>query len=628
MQPQQRKTSLGTDTHPRRTHTCGALRAGDVGEEVVLKGWVDTRRDLGGVIFVDLRDRYGLTQVVFSPQDDQAAYETATDLRGEFVVSVRGVVRQRDADTVNPKLPTGEVEVRVHDLAILNTAEPLPFPVSAHEEKRQKTNEDARLRYRYLDLRRPELQQNFVLRHRITQSVRRYFDANDFVEVETPVLMKSTPEGARDFLVPSRIHAGKFYALPQSPQMYKQILMVAGLDRYFQIVKCFRDEDLRADRQPEFTQIDVEMTFPTEELIYATFEGLMAAVWKDVRGIELERPFPRLTYDEAMRRYGSDKPDLRFDLPIHDVSTVFEGSGFRVFDSVLENKGKIVALVVPGMGDQGRGYMDRIDKDVVRKQIGAGGLIYFKLASDGSEVVSSVKEHVLPQSFVDAAIAETGAAAGDLVLVLAGPAPKVYQQMGTLRLHMADELNLIPEGGDGPWKFLWVTDFPLLEWGEDEGRWFAMHHPFTSPHPEDLERMFDDPGAVRARAYDMVLNGAEVGGGSIRIHSRDVQNRMFELLGIEPEEAQRRFGFLLDAFRYGAPPHGGIAFGLDRLTMALAGTENIRDVIAFPKTQSGTELMAGSPDVVDERQLRELHIRIVDPEAGTGPVTKVSKDPT
>ena len=612
-QPTATAAQVASATHGPRTHTCGALRTSDVGADVVLKGWVDTRRDLGGLIFIDLRDRHGLTQVVFSPQDNQAAYEQAERLRSEYVISVKGTVDNRSEETVNPKLPTGEVEVRVSDLDVLNASEPLPFSVSAHEEKRTLANEDLRLRYRYLDLRRPELQENFILRHKLYQAVRSYFDQHEFLEVETPVLMKSTPEGARDFLVPSRLHAGRFYALPQSPQTYKQILMVAGLDRYFQIVKCFRDEDLRADRQPEFTQIDVEMSFATEETVYAIMEGLMTDVWRRVKGAELETPFPRMTYDEAMTTYGSDKPDVRFDLSIHTVTDVFQGSGFRVFDGVIEGGGAITALVVPGYGDQGRGYMDRLDKDIVRKKIGAGGLIYFRLTSEG-ETLSSVKEHVLPLEFVEAAIREAGAAPGDLVLVLAGPQPKVYEQMGALRLHMAREQELIPEGADGPWKFLWVTDFPLLEWDEEAGRFFAMHHPFTSPRPEDVGILGERPGEARARAYDLVLNGAEVGGGSIRIHQREVQNRMFELLGIGAEEAEERFGFLLNAFRYGAPPHGGIAFGLDRLVMLLCGAPSLRDVIAFPKTQSGQELMVDSPDAVDAGQLRDLHIRVVEPE--------------
>jgi aspartyl-tRNA synthetase len=588
-----------------------------VGDAVILKGWVDTRRDLGGLIFLDLRDRHGLTQVVLSPQRNVEAYHLAEKLRNEDVVSVQGVVDSRSEATVNAKLPTGEVEVRVDDLAVLGVSDPLPFQVSAHEEKQTLANEDLRMKYRYLDLRRTPLQQKLITRHRIYQTTRRYFDQHGFLEVETPVLMKSTPEGARDYLVPSRLHAGHFYALPQSPQTYKQILMVAGLDRYFQIVKCFRDEDLRADRQPEFTQIDVEMTFATEEQVYALFEGLMKALWKDVKGVDIETPFPRMSYAEAFARYGSDKPDVRFGLEIQDTTASFEGSGFRVFDDVIGRGGKILAIRVPGYGDQGRGYMDRLDKDTVRKKIGAGGLIYFKRPSDGGETHSSVKAKVLPTQYVDAAVEAVGAEPGDLVLVLAGEAPKVYEQMGALRLHMGRELGLVPEAGDEGTAFLWVTEFPLLEWDEDSGRYHAMHHPFTAPHPGDFDKLEGEnaaPGEARARAYDLVLNGQEVGGGSIRIHDPAVQQRMFELLGIEAEEAKRRFGFLLEAFRYGAPPHGGIAFGLDRLTMALTGTANIRDVIAFPKTQSAQEPMVHSPDVVDEHQLEDLHLSVVWPE--------------
>ncbi|MEP0545436.1 MAG: aspartate--tRNA ligase [Rhodothermales bacterium] len=617
--------------HAPRTHTNGALRDEHVGQTVTLKGWVDTRRDLGGLIFIDLRDRYGLTQVVFSPQVAQAAYENAEKLRTEAVISVRGEVRRRDADQVNPKLATGEIEVWVDDVEILNTAEPLPFVVTAHEEKQQNTNEELRLQYRYLDLRRPALQQNLLLRSKLYQSVRRYFDGHDFVEVETPVLMKSTPEGARDYLVPSRVHPGQFYALPQSPQTYKQILMVAGLDRYFQIVKCFRDEDLRADRQPEFTQIDVEMTFATEEGIYEMMEGLMAQVWRELKGTELETPFQRMPYAEAIRRYGSDKPDLRFGLELHDVSAAFADTPFRVFSNVVDAGGAIVAIRVPGEGDRGRGAMDRLDKDVVRKRIGAGGLVYFKLPSDGSETFSSVKSEVLPTEYVDRAIEAVGAEAGDLVLVLAGPQPKVFEQAGTLRLHLADELGLLPDGADGPWRFLWVTDFPLLEHDADEDRFYAMHHPFTSPKAEDMAKLDTDPGAVRARAYDLVLNGSELGGGSIRIHRREVQQQMFRALGIEAEEAQERFGFLLDAFRYGAPPHGGIAFGLDRIVMHLTGASSLRDVIAFPKTQAASELMSHTPDAVDDRQLRDLHIRTVLPDAKAGDgsdKTKAVKQPS
>ncbi len=625
--------------HGPRTHTNGDLRAEHLGEAVTLKGWVDTRRSLGGLVFLDLRDRSGLTQVVLSPQADQAAYEQAEALRAESVVSVTGTVRAREE--ANPRMPTGEVEVWADGLEVLNPAEPLPFVVTVHEEKQQNTSEELRLQYRYLDLRRPALQQNLILRSKLYQSVRRYFDRHGFVEVETPVLMKSTPEGARDYLVPSRVHPGRFYALPQSPQTYKQLLMIAGLDRYFQIVKCFRDEDLRADRQPEFTQIDVEMTVPTEETVYAMMEGLMAEVWRDLKGVEIETPFLRLPYAEALRRYGSDKPDLRFGLALHDLSETFRGSGFRLF----EEAGAVVGLRVPGEGERGRGALDRLDKDVVRKKIGAGGLVHFRLPPDGSATSSSVKAEVLPSVYVDRAAEAVGAEAGDLVLVLAGDAPKVFEQAGALRLHLANELDLVPEslpptgsgGADGPWKFLWVTDFPLLEYDAEAGRYFAMHHPFTSPRAEDLAKLDEgsasfDPGAVRARAYDLVLNGSELGGGSIRIHRREVQSRMFRALGIGEAEAQERFGFLLDAFRYGAPPHGGIAFGLDRIVMHLTGARSLRDVIAFPKTQNATELMSRTPDVVDEHQLRDLHIRTVLPEAeepeGDHDKTKVVRQPS
>jgi aspartyl-tRNA synthetase len=604
------------DAHGHRTHTCGELRAGHAGQTVVLKGWVDTRRDLGGLIFLDLRDRYGITQIVLHPEESPEPYREGESLRGEYVISVRGTVREREVPAKNADLPTASIEVAAEDLLVLNTSAPLPFPVSVHEGRQQNANEDLRLKYRYLDLRRPELQKNVILRSKLYQTVRRYYDSHQFVEVETPVLMKSTPEGARDYLVPSRVNPGKFYALPQSPQTYKQICMIAGLDRYFQIVKCFRDEDLRADRQPEFTQIDVEMTFATEELIYEVTEGLMAGIWKDLKGTELPLPFPRMTYDDAIRRYGADKPDLRFGMELVDVSQAFRGCGFRVFDSILEDGGAVVAIRVEGQGDTGRGKLDKLDKDIVRGKLKAGGLIHFRLPSDGSELQSSVKADVLKPGFVQAAVDATGATKGDMVLVLAGPQPKVFEQMGALRLHMARDLELIADSADGPWKFLWVTDFPLLEYNEDDGRYYAMHHPFTSPHEDDLEKLASDPGAVRARAYDLVLNGTELGGGSIRIHRSEVQARMFRALGIDEEEQEARFGFLLEAFRYGAPPHGGIAFGLDRITMLLAGAPSLRDVIVFPKTQSAQEPMVSSPDTVDAKQLAELHIALVPPKTG------------
>lgn len=594
--------------HPPRTHTCGELSDIHLGENVVLKGWVDTRRDLGGVIFVDLRDRYGLTQVVFSPQDNVAAHDVADRLRNEYVVSVIGVVAPRSTETINPNLSTGTIEVRVENLTILAESEPIPFPVSAHTQKIKLASEDLRLKYRYLDLRRPDLQNKLVLRHRAYQTIHRYFDALNFLEVETPTLMKSTPEGARDYLVPSRVHPGSFYALPQSPQTYKQLLMVGGLDRYVQIVKCFRDEDLRADRQPEFTQIDVEMTFATEDMIYSLTEGLLVALWKDILNVDLPTPFPRLSYEDALRRYGSDKPDLRFDLEICDLSSTFKNSGFRVFDQALSTGGSVLGLVAPGQGDRGRGYMDRLDKTVVRKQIGAGGLIYVRIPSDGSPPNCSVKAHVLPDEFVSSAVEASEAQTGDLLLILCGQWPTVQEQMGALRLHMAQELDCIAEDA---WQFVWVTDFPLLQWDAREKRYTAMHHPFTSPRTEDLQLLSSDPGQVQARAYDIVLNGMEIGGGSIRIHDRKIQEQLFAVLGIDPEESQERFGFLLEALRYGAPPHGGIAMGLDRITMLLSGSTSLREVIAFPKTQSAQEPMSGTPATVAPERLDELHVRYI-----------------
>lgn len=609
MAEQPRADLISPDSHGPRSHTCGDLRADHEGEEVTLKGWVDTRRDHGGLVFIDLRDRYGLTQVVFSPQDNEEAYEAAGRLRREDVISVRGFVRPRGEEEVNPDLATGRIEVKAEELVVLNTAETPPFIVSAHEERQMDTGEDVRLNHRYLDLRRPALQDNLLLRHRLYQTTRRYFDEHDFVEIETPVLTKSTPEGARDFLVPSRLHPGRFYALPQSPQTYKQLLMVGGLDRYIQIVKCFRDEDLRADRQPEFTQVDVELTFATEEEVYDLTEGLMANLWQDLQETTLETPFPRMTYEEALRTYGTDKPDVRFDLELHDVSGAFEGSGFRVFQSILDDGGRIVALRVPGEGDTGRAAMDRLEDHVVN-EIGAAGLIYFQFPSDGSDMEQNLSTNAMPPEYGRAAAEEIGAGPGDLMLVLAGQTPTVYHQAGQLRLHLGETLNLRPDPGEGPDRFVWITDFPLLEYDEEAGRYVSMHHPFTAPQANDLEALDDDPSAVQARAYDLVLNGNEIGGGSIRIHDRAQQLKMFDILGIDQEEAEQRFGFLLDGLRYGAPPHGGIALGLDRLVMLLAGADSLRDVIAFPKNQSGQEPMVASPDWVDPEQLELLSLQL------------------
>ena len=625
-EPSVRLTPVDASAHGDRTHTCGALRESDAGSTVVLKGWVDQIRGFGGLTFVDVRDRYGVTQIVFSPEIDAALAALAEKLRMEDVISARGEVRVRERK--NPEMATGDVEVYVSEVDVLSVSDPTPFVVSENDPRATKAGEDTRLTYRYLDLRKPHLQKNLLLRSKLYQSTRSYFHGEDFVEVETPVLMKSTPEGARDYLVPSRVHPGRFYALPQSPQTYKQILMVAGFDRYVQITKCFRDEDLRADRQPEFTQIDVEMTFATEEMIFGLIEGLVAQVWKETRGIDIPTPFARMPYAEAIRRFGSDKPDLRFGMEIADVSEAVRGSGFGVFERILEDGGAVVAIRVEGQGDLGRKPMDKLDKEIVRAQIGAGGLFYAKLPSDGSDFSQSVKDEVFPRERMQAVIDATGAEAGDLVLVLAGAAPKVFEQMGDLRLHMAKETGLVPAGADGPWEFLWVTDFPLFEYSEEDGRYYAMHHPFTSPAPEDFSKLAEAPGEVRARAYDLVLNGSELGGGSIRIHRSDVQSRMFELLGIDEDEAQRRFGFLLDALRFGAPPHGGIALGLDRMVMHLTGATSLRDVIAFPKTQQAAELMSNAPDFVDEVQLKELHIATTAETPEVHTTRPLSEDPT
>ncbi|MCH8569649.1 MAG: aspartate--tRNA ligase [Balneolales bacterium] len=583
----------------RRTHTCGELREKDVDTQVTLNGWVNIRRDLGGVIFIDLRDRYGLTQVVFSPQDNEKAHAEADELRNEYVVGIRGTVRKRDPENINPKMDTGEIEVRVDELYIYSRAKTPPFEIKDDIQ----TNEEVRLKHRYLDLRRGPLQRNLMLRSHVYRAVRNYFYDHDFAEVETPVLMRSTPEGARDYLVPSRVNPGRFYALPQSPQIYKQTLMISGMDRYFQIVKCFRDEDLRADRQPEFTQIDVEMSFVDEESIYEMAEGMMKRILEETTGKAVSVPFPRMSYQQAIETYGSDKPDTRFDLRFVDFSDIVKDSEFRVFSKTVADGGKVVGFVAPGFGTLGRGIMDRLTKKV-QQEIGAGGLIYMKNNED--ELYSSVSKFVKEETsraMVDA----SGAQTGDLILILAGKSPHVLHQLGDLRLMFAKEYELIDESRND---FLWVTDFPLLEFNEDDGRYYAMHHPFTSPHPEDTGLMDSEPGKVRARAYDLVMNGSEIGGGSIRIHDMETQKRMFGLLGIEEDEAREKFGFLLDAFGYGAPPHGGIAFGLDRIVMLLAGAKSLRDVIAFPKNQRAQSTMDNCPDEVEKSQLDELYIQL------------------
>jgi len=584
-----------------RTHTCGELRVQNIGEKVILNGWVDRRRDLGGLIFIWLRDRYGITQVVFEPDINKEAYELAKKLRSEFVVSVEGKVRKRPEDAVNKELETGIVDVLADKLLILNEAETPPFAIKDETD----AFEDLRLKYRYLDLRRPALQKVLLLRHRMYQLVRKYFDENNFVEIETPVLMKSTPEGARDYLVPSRIHKGKFYALPQSPQQYKQLLMVSGFDRYFQIVKCFRDEDLRADRQPEFTQIDVEMSFITKEEVFGIVEGLMKLLFKEIWNLELTLPVKQLSYEEAMTKYGSDKPDLRFGLEIHTLNEVFTNSEFKVFKEVVDSKGIISGLVAPGCASFSRNQIDGLTNFV--KSLGAKGLVWFKIQENGIE---SPTAKFLNEEEKKSLVSALEAKPNDLILILAGNKNPTVNQMGALRLELAKRLELIKP--ETPPSLIWVTEFPLFEYDEETKRFYAMHHPFTSPRIEEIDLLEKDPGNIKAQAYDLVLNGSEIAGGSIRIHNSELQSRMFKALGIRDEEAQQKFGFLINAFKYGAPPHGGIAFGFDRMVMLFAGVDSIRDTIAFPKTASAISLMDECPSIVSEEQLKELHLKIKD----------------
>lgn len=584
----------------KRTHTCGELRESNIGQGVILNGWVDTRRDLGGLIFIDLRDRYGITQIVFEPSLSEEAHNLAKDLRSEFVISVEGTVRRRPPETDNPSLPTGHIDVMAKKLVILNEAKTTPFPIKDKID----TSEDIRLKYRYLDLRRSSIQKNLLLRHKMYQITRKYFDENNFVEIETPVLMKSTPEGARDYLVPSRIHKGKFYALPQSPQTYKQLLMVSGFDRYFQIVKCFRDEDLRADRQPEFTQIDVEMSFVDQEDIFQAAEGLMKLFYKEIWNLDLQLPLPRFTFDEAMERYGSDKPDLRFNLELTTLNNVFANTSFKVFKDQIDTGGIATGLLASGCGDYTRNQLDVLTDFV--KKLGAGGLIWMRVKEAG-ELEAPIAKFLTDEEKKNL-VSAINAKPGDLIFILTGSRLKTLNIMGQLRLEMARRLGLIKT--DSPPKLLWVTDFPLFEWDEETKRFYAMHHPFTSPRIEDVKIMESHPEKVKARAYDLVLNGNEIAGGSIRIHNASLQAKMFKALGISHEEAEHKFGFLMKAFKYGAPPHGGIAFGFDRMAMIFTGESSIREVIAFPKTASAISLMDDSPSTVSEEQLRELHIKI------------------
>ena len=582
----------------KRTDYCGDLKKEDADREVTLLGWVQRRRDLGGLIFVELRDRQGIVQVVFNPEVSPGAHEKAQSLRSEYVVGVEGTVVKRPEGTVNPKLSTGEIEIIAKELKILNASKTPPFLIEGEEE----VAENTRLQYRYLDLRRPGLQRNLVLRHRVAKEVRNYFDRLGFLEIETPMLTKSTPEGARDFLVPSRLTPGHFYALPQSPQLFKQILMVSGFDRYFQIVRCFRDEDLRSDRQPEFTQIDVEMSFVTVQDIQRTMEGLMAHVFKEIFGIALELPFPILTYDEAMNRYGADKPDIRFGMELRDVTEPLRGSSFQVFKDVIEAKGVIKAINVKGGSSFSRKEIEDLTHFVYA--YGAKGLISAKISKTSWQ--SSIQKFITEdeRKGIDEKV---GAGEGDLLLFIAGSTKVVNQSLANLRLHLGEKLGLIPKD---QYRFVWILDFPLLEYDEAEGRFVAVHHPFTAPRDEDIAKLKDHPELVKAKAYDLVLNGSEIGGGSIRNHLREVQSLLFEKLGMGEEEARERFGFLLEALEYGTPPHGGIAFGFDRLIMILSHSESIRDVIAFPKTQKGTCLMTNAPSRVDTKQLDELWIKV------------------
>ncbi|MFF5381796.1 aspartate--tRNA ligase [Pedobacter suwonensis] len=576
-----------------RTVTCGALNLNNLGESVTLCGWVQKSRDLGGMTFIDIRDRYGITQLVFNMDDNRGLCETARTLGREFVIKAVGTVVERS--NKNPKMPTGEVEIKVSDLEILNAAKLPPFMIDDETDG----GDELRMKYRYLDLRRNPVRNNLVLRHKMAQSVRRYLDALDFIEVETPVLIKSTPEGARDFVVPSRMNEGEFYALPQSPQTFKQLLMVSGFDRYFQIVKCFRDEDLRADRQPEFTQIDCEMSFIEQEDILSTFEGLIRTLFKEVRNYDLPE-VPRMQYADAMRLYGSDKPDTRFAMQFVELNHLVKGKGFPVFD----NAELIVGINAKGAAGYTRKQLDELTDFIKRPQIGATGLIYARHNDDGtikSSVDKFFNEEDLKQ-WSEAFATEKG----DLLLILAGSTDKVRKQLNELRLEMGNRLGLRDKN---TFSALWVLDFPLLEWDEETERYHAMHHPFTSPKPEDIALLDTKPGEVRANAYDLVINGTEVGGGSIRIHDRELQALMFKHLGFSAEEAQKQFGFLMDAFEFGAPPHGGIAFGFDRLTSIFAGLDSIRDVIAFPKNNSGRDVMIDSPSTIDEKQLKELKIK-------------------
>ncbi len=578
-----------------RTHTCGALRAADVGRNVVLLGWVHRVRDLGSLLFLDVRDRHGLTQVIV--EGDDALLERAKRLRSEFVVAVLGETERRSPDTVNLALPTGEVEVRAKDVRVLNEAKTPPFSIAED----QNVSEETRLKYRYLDLRRPQLQHNIRLRHRITMALRNYFDEQGFYEIETPILTKSTPEGARDFLVPSRVHPGEFYALPQSPQIFKQILMIAGFDRYMQIARCFRDEALRADRQLEFTQVDLEMSFATPPMVFEVVEGALAACFREI-GVEIPRPFRSMPYAEAMAKYGSDKPDLRFGMEIQDFGPLFAESPFGIFREAVAHGGTIRGFVIPGAAKYSRREVDELVEQA--KQLGAAGLIWARFTAEGVQASAKAMGEDGTRKVLEAA----GGSKGDLLVLASGAPDAASKLLGHLRLQVAKKESLIPEG---KWELTWVTDFPLFDWNTDEKRWDSVNHPFTAPRDEDLHLIESDPGKVFAKAYDVILNGWELGGGSIRIHDRQTQATVFRLLGLSDEDAKNRFGFFLESLEYGTPPHGGLALGLDRICALLSGETSIREVIPFPKTTQAVDLMCDAPSAVDPRQLRELSIKNV-----------------
>ena len=583
----------------KRSHTCGELCQGDIGKQITLCGWIASQRDHGGLIFIDLRDRWGITQIVFDPdRSDEKIIETAKRLRMETVIAIQGEVSARPDNMINRDLNTGEIEVMVKELQVLNESKPVPLAVKDPCE----ASDETRLKYRYLDLRRPSMQKNIMLRHKTAQCVRRFFDEEQFVEVETPCLMKSTPEGARDYLVPSRIYKGKFYALPQSPQLYKQILMVAGYDRYFQIVKCFRDEALRADRQPEFTQIDVEMSFVDEDLVIETMERLVARIFQEILGVQLKTPFPRLIFADVMTRYGTDRPDLRFDMPVIDISDLAGQTDFRVFRETVGSGGRVRGLCLKGQGKLSRKQVDEYTEYV--KVFGARGLVVIQQTEEG---VHSPIAKFLSDEEMNRILGAFDAENGDVIFIIADKERVCCDALGNLRNQLAKSYQLYDPDA---FALCWVLDFPLLEWDPEEKRYVAMHHPFTSPKPEDLPLMETDPGQVRARAYDLVLNGSEIAGGSIRNHQSHIQSKMLELLGIDENTARNQFGFLIDALNYGAPPHGGIAFGFDRLVMMLSGEESIREVIAFPKTTSALSLMDGCPSEVDKRQLDELGLTL------------------